>query len=1209
MHANTAAYYRHVDVQKDDSRKSRFISTFSKVYKDAEPEEQREICIEYGEYCSKVDRSVIDPALIAILDKAPASLDKAPASFFQTKYPALVNAPVAQASLISMESLSTSYDSFGSDAKQDKVFLKKLRTIATLSAKECERTWSKFVEFYVADPEALKPRVEAAMQVFQRKATADVDIDVRLTATRDLKHVWTKVEADEQAWLEPLFRSHLQQLFTDKIAKIRTAAYEFLWECLPGTVQEPYLKVIEDTCIGGLGQPESSRKRRGSISSVGGGGSGSSSGGGGGKYIANAPVLIRKDVWKQAFANLEGELRAELLTRFISDVLKDDESDVDVQEQACITFFHLSDVVGIDGKYARVHELLGPPESMPLVFFFNNQSTAIRKIAYKVFANLTNEERKPYLVSGRGYFEQCVDNRDDDAIISDALAAFFKLDAEERIPSMKRFLNLYTKAPRTTDSERQRCKMFCNFFPKMSIAEREKHVHLLATVVNNPNEAKAIKAAAWEAVFQLEKKERDSLKRGRNKLISPFDAKSKEMSVEIMMAVCKGFGLLSVEERRPNLDRFYAFLSGKEDTIQQSVKKALSKKEKSKIQRAACASFSKLTFEERGETRLRDFIQKMRKVGNVALKSLVDLFPLLVPAEFAFLAKSNAKGDEGSDLLSMHFFSILERNKANSNSNTKYNADARKEMVRGYFRLPEAQRNNESWIPKMLNDTDDAVLTCVLEGIAGLPFSDRAPLLVDPNVAVILKLLRRSPGVREFVKTSIKRIIISDLKVPFHFLENTSMPGVSIDLSACCKELQKSTDACEAVMDPVTEYIVKMSEDDVTRAGEVAHTVLRAACDEARGGGSDGVDGVVSLNIASQLKAAKSFLERYVAPFISGCSPILVHWDDIHALLQKLTKMFLTPVEKLIREIRDEYIAKMSEDEAHFRGRVQEGAKYDKMQYNICFEKIKDADQHNYKEMLSTFTRLEKDVDTSKTPRQQHADLIALTSAVRSQIHLFRAFMDKLKVVSIDVLISHRGSISGFTLVGQDTKGLYRMMEKTLLKPRRKDVPADGEDDGDGGGGIVDYSLLLDVGGCMITCSSFKDMTGVLNLMVKMHHDKHNAFTIVRFKHRWIGATATGWRDFMVNVAIHDVIFEVQLVHSAMLTVREELGGHDGYEEIRAIVELFKYQNKKITIDTDDALLQQEIALLKKQVEVLGTELVARGMKEEEVETLKQSVN
>lgn len=64
----------------------------------------------------------------------------------------------------------------------------------------------------------------------------------------------------------------------------------------------------------------------------------------------------------------------------------------------------------------------------------------------------------------------------------------------------------------------------------------------------------------------------------------------------------------------------------------------------------------------------------------------------------------------------------------------------------------------------------------------------------------------------------------------------------------------------------------------------------------------------------------------------------------------------------------------------------------------------------------------------------------------------------------------------------------------------------------------------------------------------------------------------------------------MQLVHKAMLTVREDLDGHEGYEEIRSIMELFNYQQLEIGIVTDDAQLQAKVRQLETQLEALRKE-------------------
>lgn len=1231
--------------RQDISVLNDFRTTFTEVYTDENIDEtvQRAICTVYGEHCTH-DKDAIDPDVTAILDK--------PQGMMQSMYPAIANTVIQKASAISL----LSYDTFGTDPEgRDAVFLKTLSRIGKLDLKKVASISSKFVDFFISDPADLTPHFPAFMQIFECKGASDVDVQARLVGTREFRRLWLKVEPSEHPHLAPYLHTCLKLLFVDPSSKVRAAAYAFLWE-LRIEAQEIHVGLITDILeppsggsSGGDGSSggHRARQQRASISSI------SSAS----KLPAGVALEARRDACAQ-FANISKSHRVSLLKSFTSLLYEDDSDTTGIRKEACATFFNLEEIIGEDGTYARVHQLLEPRERVPLVNFFQDLNAPVRQEAYKVFANLAKEVRAPYLAANEaGFLTQCVEYNDEYAIRKDALTAFFELDAAERTksPSMQKFFALAK-----TSGARH---LFCEFFPKMTQHERERHlmeVTKLASLSATKGEpgAETVRAAALQAFFQLETRERILIANHRSrggkgkKLFNlPFAAESKETSVKVVTACARSFGLLSVDEREPHLNRFYAFLFGKETHIgfqnKSGMQYHLSNSEKQKIQLASCASFHMLTPAERGNARMKEFLEKMvghktKKNKEAALASFVELIPKLTKDEYAFLtakepnAQHSAHNSDNSDLLSKHFLSLLESRKPVLRANA----------CRGFFKLAEAHRDVGKWCPKLLEDKDEEVLKCTAEGIAGLPVSIRGPLLVLDGISQLLELCRdtREPVVNA-VKALITQTVIHDLQTN-HFLENAYMPGVSIDLSACCKELRnipKDPSACKTTINPVLEYISKIGEEKVLKVAKVTHQALDTAKSSIGGGG------IVSgkQNIASTLKAAKRFLERYMAPLISGCDQAMVQPGE--PVLVLLTKMFMAPIEKLIQETRDVFIEHLLADVSGFRETVQSEANYNKTLYEKVFKETTEKEQHSYTEMLRKFDELEGGVDTSKRPVQPYKELIALTSAVRGNIPLFRNLIKTLTREFDCITVSHRGlnnSNTGdkFTLVGQDTKGLYRMMEKTLLKPptRQAAKPAvDGADGADAGGAAVagktiataavsgdanqttsagggsgaggdgssaptevpvpiavlnvsevrhDYSKLLDVSGCMITCISFTDMTGVLKSMVAMHHSKHNSFEIVRFKHRWQGATKTGWRDFMINVKVNGVIFEVQLVHKAMLTVREDLDGHEGYEEIRSIMELFNYQQLEIGIVTDDAQLQAKVRQLETQLEALRKE-------------------
>ena len=67
---------------------------------------------------------------------------------------------------------------------------------------------------------------------------------------------------------------------------------------------------------------------------------------------------------------------------------------------------------------------------------------------------------------------------------------------------------------------------------------------------------------------------------------------------------------------------------------------------------------------------------------------------------------------------------------------------------------------------------------------------------------------------------------------------------------------------------------------------------------------------------------------------------------------------------------------------------------------------------------------------------------------------------------------------------------------------------------------------------------------------------------MVRIKNRMREPTGGGWADVLLNLKANDdanhFICELQLVHKKMLVTREELGGHDAYNEFRTASEFLE---------------------------------------------------
>ena len=72
----------------------------------------------------------------------------------------------------------------------------------------------------------------------------------------------------------------------------------------------------------------------------------------------------------------------------------------------------------------------------------------------------------------------------------------------------------------------------------------------------------------------------------------------------------------------------------------------------------------------------------------------------------------------------------------------------------------------------------------------------------------------------------------------------------------------------------------------------------------------------------------------------------------------------------------------------------------------------------------------------------------------------------------------------------------------------------------------------------------------VLTRLIELH--RSGAISIVRFKDRFECPTEGGWADLRLNCVFPEVpmvIWEKQLMHSAMFLVRHNLGAHNEYNE------------------------------------------------------------
>lgn len=124
-------------------------------------------------------------------------------------------------------------------------------------------------------------------------------------------------------------------------------------------------------------------------------------------------------------------------------------------------------------------------------------------------------------------------------------------------------------------------------------------------------------------------------------------------------------------------------------------------------------------------------------------------------------------------------------------------------------------------------------------------------------------------------------------------------------------------------------------------------------------------------------------------------------------------------------------------------------------------------------------------------------------------------------------------------------KGLYRCIEKTTLE----------EDAGRRG----NLTTLRDVARNGIIARSMKGVVKALRRLIALHEDRK--ICIIRVKDRCEHPTAGGWADLNVNAVFLEeklpkTVFEIQVIHKALMLVRAELGAHSEYNEFRAAAEI-----------------------------------------------------
>jgi len=124
-------------------------------------------------------------------------------------------------------------------------------------------------------------------------------------------------------------------------------------------------------------------------------------------------------------------------------------------------------------------------------------------------------------------------------------------------------------------------------------------------------------------------------------------------------------------------------------------------------------------------------------------------------------------------------------------------------------------------------------------------------------------------------------------------------------------------------------------------------------------------------------------------------------------------------------------------------------------------------------------------------------------------------------------------------------KGLTRIWEKISM-----------EQDG-----RFDACSCLDIARGGVECDSMKSIN-----MAMLHILDRDDVSAVRVKNRFLNPTGGGWRDVFINFYFNDdtgrYVCELQLMHTHLLSVREDMGAHHDYGQFRAAVDILKWHAK-----------------------------------------------
>ena len=207
--------------------------------------------------------------------------------------------------------------------------------------------------------------------------------------------------------------------------------------------------------------------------------------------------------------------------------------------------------------------------------------------------------------------------------------------------------------------------------------------------------------------------------------------------------------------------------------------------------------------------------------------------------------------------------------------------------------------------------------------------------------------------------------------------------------------------------------------------------------------------------------------------------------------------------------------------------------------------------------------------------RQRQTSIQGLYTEARAVLPVFHSFLAAL------------ASKTSAVLQVAPLKRPFRSLEKAAVRK------GDGSGDGSGGGGggqrdeCGNVDCVLDVVRGQLVFHDLNMMLACLELLASATSDPvgrrdarrrgwdaraagiDQAIEIHRVKNRFASPTSGGWADVLVSFSFDDEdddedegggghICELQLVHSQMMTVRSEMGGHSEYNQFRSALELLE---------------------------------------------------